>query len=958
MSSVVTKRVRDVARELGVDVKELLQAAERMGIRGKRALSSLTDDEARRIQQALGRDAEGAPGVAVGEERVVTDQEGQTRVERRLSANVIRRRAASASSSAAAAQSVAQTSSSELPGSATADTPDALLEPLEAISPPPLEETALPPPLPIGVGLEGALVDVSSTAPSDASELSGALPEGLATEIGEQDHSKTDTASLPKATLPGIEPLQAGPALAEESVVTADSGTSTLSDEAGEEVASAAPTAAANQAVVGGEQRRRGPVVLGKIDLNQLNQQQTTARARLARERVGTAVSRDRMPPLGPPPPPPDDRPRKKKRRVVERGELVEAVELERHRTRVPKKKKAAPGQEMQKTEITVPRAHKRVIRFGADAINVRDLAREMAVREAEVVKALLELGVVAGVNQLIDFDTATLVADHFGFTVERRVDDLESRLEEEESAASGEEHLQPRPPVVTIMGHVDHGKTSLLDAIRKTNVTAQEAGGITQHIGAYTVDVHGRQITFLDTPGHEAFTAMRARGAKVTDIVVLVVAADDGVMPQTVEAINHARAANVPIIVAVNKIDKPEANVERVTRQLTEYGLVPEEWGGDTIFVKVSAKTQEGLPELLEMILLQADVLELKANPNKRACGTIIEAKLDRGRGPVATVLIQEGTLHEGEPFVCGPYFGRVRALINDRGQRVKEAGPSVPVEILGLEGVPEAGSAFVVAPDEATARTIAEQRQAKVREESLVKSSRVTLEDLNRRIQAGDVKELRVVLKADVQGSVEALSTALSRLSTDEVKLKILHASVGGIKESDVDLAAASGAIVIGFNVRPETKAMEEARRQGVELRLYDVIYNVVNDLRDALQGLLAPTIREVVLGRAEVRGVFKVPGVGNVAGVQVLEGKMLRNAEVRLIRDSVVVYTGRIASLRRFKEDVREVSAGYECGVGLENFQDIKVGDVLEAFEKEEVARQLPPAQGRAVAGDRRG
>ncbi len=963
MPSVVTKRVRDVARELGVDVKEVLATAEKVGIRGKRAVSSLTDDETRRIQQALRRDADSASSVGVGEERVVKDQEGQARVERRLSANVIRRRAASQSPSATSSQAVESSPGSDSPQADSAASSDALLEPLEAITPSPLEETVLPPPLPFADELlrgDRAGVELSP-AQLDEGGMPSAPTSAAATQTGGQNLPTVEAESGTRLDAISPEWLEEGAAAASATEV-ADVGGISAAPTPGEalpqNVTAGALGGGTATATPGVEKPRRGPVVLGKINLNQLNQQPATGRGRVTRERMGTPVARDRMPPLVPPPPPTDDRPRKKKRRVVERGELAEAVDLERHRSRVPKKKKAAPGQEVQKTEVTIPRAHKRVIRVGSDAINVRDLAREMAVREAEVVKALLELGVVAGVNQLVDFDTATLVADHFGFTLERRVDNLESRLEEESQAVSGEEFLQPRPPVVTIMGHVDHGKTSLLDAVRKTNVTAQEAGGITQHIGAYTVDVHGRQITFLDTPGHEAFTAMRARGAKVTDIVVLVVAADDGVMPQTVEAINHARAANVPIIVAVNKIDKPEANLERVTRQLTEYGLVPEEWGGDTIFVKVSAKTQEGISELLDMILLQADVLELKANPSKRASGTIIEAKLDRGRGPVATVLIQEGTLHEGEPFVCGPFFGRVRALINDRGQRVKEAGPSVPVEILGLEGVPEAGSAFVVAPDEATARTIAEQRQARAREESLVKSARITLEDLNRRIQAGDVKELRVVLKADVQGSVEALSTALARLSSDEVKLKILHASVGGIKESDVDLAAASGAIVIGFNVRPESKATEEARRQGVEIRLYDVIYNVVNDLRDALQGLLAPTIREVVLGRAEVREVFRIPGVGNVAGVQVLEGKMLRNAEVRLIRDSVVVYTGRVASLRRFREDVREVLAGYECGIGLENFQDIKVGDIVEAFEKQEVARQLPPAQGRAVAGERRG
>ncbi|GIW45721.1 MAG: translation initiation factor IF-2 [Candidatus Binatia bacterium] len=965
MPAVGTKRVREFAKELGVAVKEVLDAAERVGVRGKRALSTLTEEEAHKVQQALGRSAAEAPAsIAVGEERVVTSEGGETVVERRVSATVIRRRASSATGSTGdrgtSATATAPGSNDVVKGSSL---------PLEALSGPLLgggavsplpgtpDESTFPPPIGRGDDLFGGLGELGDMIPSAPVEeippLVGAEeePEGEPSAKGQSSSGAAEPAvQVGKPAEETGEGLQAG---GPETVLVGEGASGVAAPlevpAEGSEgaAANAAPTSAEAQSSAASP-ARRGPVVLGKIDLNQRSQQQANARQRFTRERTSSAPGRDRpVAVVLPPPMPVEDRPRKRKRRVVERGETGESFEPERQRGVVPKKRKATTSQEGQKTEITVPRPHKRVVRLTSESIAVRDLAREMAVRETEVVRALLELGITAGVNHRIDFDTATLVAEQFGFTVEQAVDNLEARLEDETATTAGEEQLQPRPPVVTIMGHVDHGKTSLLDAIRQTNVTAQEAGGITQHIGAYMVDVHGRQITFLDTPGHEAFTAMRARGAKVTDIVVLVVAADDGVMPQTVEAINHARAAGVPIIVAVNKIDKPEANVERVTRELAQYGLVPEEWGGDTIFVPVSAKTKAGLPALLEMILLQADVLELKANPQKRARGTIVEAKLDRGRGPVATVLIQEGTLHEGEPFVCGPYFGRVRALINDRGQRVKEAGPSTPVEILGFDGVPEAGSVFTVAPDEATARSIAERRQQKLREESLAKSSRVTLEDLHRRIQAGDFKELRVVLKADVQGSVEALSNALNQLSTDEVKLKILHASVGGIKESDVDLAAASNAIVIGFNVRPEAKATEEARRQGVEIRLYDVIYEVVDDVRAALQGLLAPSVREVTLGRAEVREVFKVPGFGAVAGVQVLEGKIVRGAEARLIRDSVVVYTGRIGSLRRFKEDVREVAAGYECGVGLENFQDIKQKDIIEVFHKEEVARQLPAA-----------
>jgi translation initiation factor IF-2 len=530
---------------------------------------------------------------------------------------------------------------------------------------------------------------------------------------------------------------------------------------------------------------------------------------------------------------------------------------------------------------------------------------------------------------------------------VENVAFDVDSALELEHQVEDQETALLPRSPVVTIMGHVDHGKTSLLDAIRSTNVTAQEHGGITQHIGAYHVQVDGRSVTFLDTPGHEAFTAMRARGAKVTDIVVLVVAADDGVMPQTVEAINHARAAEVPIIVAVNKIDRPDANMEKVKRGLSEYGLVAEDWGGDSVFAPVSAKTHEGVPHLLEMLLLQADILELKANPEKLARGTIVEAKLDRGRGPVATVLVQEGTLRVGDAFVCGVYHGKVRAMIDDRGRKVDTAPPSFPVEILGLQGVPQAGDSFVAVADESKARQVAEYRQSKQRETELVKSSKVSLEELYDQIKTGDVKELRVVLKADVQGSVEALTEALSRMSTDEVKLKVIHGSVGGITESDILLATASNAIVIGFNVRPESKGAALAAREGVDVRLYTIIYEAVADVRAAMEGMLEPTFREQTQARVEIRQTFNIAGVGTIAGCYVSEGKITRANQVRLLRDQVVVFEGKLASLKRFKDDVREVGAGYECGLSLEGFQDIKQGDVIEAYERIPVVRRINPA-----------
>jgi translation initiation factor IF-2 len=570
-------------------------------------------------------------------------------------------------------------------------------------------------------------------------------------------------------------------------------------------------------------------------------------------------------------------------------------------------------------------------------------------VKAGEVLKKLMDMGMMATINQMLDHDTAVLLAGEFEYQVENVAFDVEQALEIEQDGGAGE--MLPRAPVITMMGHVDHGKTSLLDAIRATNVAEGEAGGITQHIGAYTVNVRGRQVTFLDTPGHEAFTAMRARGAQVTDLVVLVVAADDGIMPQTREAIDHARAAEVPIIVAVNKIDKPGANPERVKQELGNFGLAPEEWGGDTIVVPVSAKTKEGIEQLLEMILLQADILELKANPKRLAKGTIVEARLDRGRGPVATVLVQEGTLKVGDPFVCGTEYGRIRAMMDDKGNRIESAGPSTPVEVLGLGGVPEAGDVFVAVLDDAKARQIAEHRRGKQRDAEMAKTAKVSLDDLYQQIQSGEVRELKVVVKTDVQGSLEAVSDALRRLSTEDVRLNVIHGSVGGITESDVLLASASNAVVIGFNVRPEPKAAALAEREGIDIRLYTVIYDALNDLRDALEGLLEPSLQEKVLGRAEVRQTFAVTGQGVIAGCFVTDGKLVRGGKARLLRDHVVVHDGRIASLRRFKEDVREVAGGYECGIGLEAFQDVKVGDIIEGYEVEEVARRLAPAPSRS-------
>lgn len=573
------------------------------------------------------------------------------------------------------------------------------------------------------------------------------------------------------------------------------------------------------------------------------------------------------------------------------------------------------------------------------ETIAVRALAGKIGVQATAIVKYLFSQGKMVTVNDDLDFETAAAVAERFGYSVVRPEDPLAAILADEEDPP---EKLQPIPPVVTIMGHVDHGKTTLLDAIRKTRVAQGEAGGITQHIGAYQVKWGGKAITFLDTPGHEAFTAMRSRGASVTHIAVLVVAADDGVMPQTIEAISHARAADVPIIVALNKIDKPEANPERVKQQLAEHGLIPEEWGGDTVVVPVSALKGQGISDLLEMILLVAELREIKANPDRKARGTVIEAKLDKGRGPVATVLVQKGTLRTGDVIVVGDTAGRVRAMLDDQGRPVDEATPSMPVEVLGLDDVPNAGDKLIAVDDERAARELAERLRQQAREQELQRQRKASLEDLFRQVQEGERKELSIVLKADVQGSVEALRDALLKLSNDDVEVRVVHAGVGGITKSDVDLAATTNAIIIGFNVRPDAMARRAAEQEHVEIRTYRVIYDVIDDVEKAMKGLLEPVYKEVVLGHAEVRALFKVPNVGIVAGAYVTDGRMVRGAKVRVIRNGVVVYDGELSSLRRFKDDVREVPEGFECGIGIAKFNDLKEGDVLEAYRMEAVAR----------------
>ena len=908
------KRIHELAKEWDVPAKDVLAKIERLGIRNKKSQSSLTDDQIARVREALGlRDK---ASVTIGTERVVAERVVTSKdssedqlvtareqvVENRVGTNVIRRRT----------QRVEVIKREEIP-------------------PAPLPDVT-----PSFAPVEMPVIESSSVEWDESVEAGIAEPKPMLPDVAEIEEEFLNASAAAGAEEPtaSVEPPVVEPPPVDLSASEA-----------------AAPARVARR-----EDEPQQVRVLGRIDLKKAVAPPPRPATRRTPESPATVRTQpDATPAVTEAPKSKENEFAKKsgkKRKVIKKTDMLETLERDRRPGKLRRKKRALPGKEQHHTEITTPKASKRVVKI-SEAITVGDLARAIGVKFGEVIKKLMDMGMMATVNQVLDVDTATLVAAEFDYTVENVALNVESLLEVGIEDEGEPEERRSRPPVVTIMGHVDHGKTSLLDAIREANVTAGEAGGITQHIGAYSVQVAERRVTFLDTPGHEAFTAMRARGAKVTDLVVLVVAADDGIMPQTQEAIDHARAAEVPIIVAVNKIDKPEADLERVTRELGNFGLAPEEWGGDTIVVPVSAKTRQGIPQLLEMLLLQSDVLELTAGTDRRARGTIVEAKLDRGRGPVATVLVQEGTLKVGDAFVCGLEYGRIRAMIDDQGRKLDQAGPSTPVEILGLTGVPAAGDTFVAVADEAKARQVAEHRRTKQRESELATTSKVSLEDLYLQIQAGGVKELKLVLKADVQGSVEAIRDALTRLGTDEVKLTVIHASVGGITESDVLLAAASNAIVIGFSVRPESKAADLASREGVDIRLYNIIYEVVSDIRDALEGLLEPTLRERTLGRAEVRQVFSVPSAGKIAGCFVVDGKIQRGAKARVVRDHVVVHDGKIDTLRRFKDDAREVAAGYECGLSLENFQDVKEGDIVEVYDIESIARQLAPSS-RSIAG----
>src|SRR5271168_92100 len=963
------KRIKTLASEWGFPVEDLLAGSARLKLGHTQSESSLlSPEEADRLKADLDEQAHRA--TILRRETVLETSSGKI-LEKRLNATVMRRRHAEG-------------------GQAAADTPfhfeieesrdESFTSPFLADSP---AETETP----VMFDSEHH-ADAPAVEPHRAPEPVAVKPEPEIEEIGEADYEAhpPEAAVHLKDLEPELEPEREivrhepePPPVVVEAAPVPEAAPAAPSSRFGYRTDRVRPAETADRGSINltrGSQTgptlddgQKGPKVLGKIDLRPKAPPprpaspgtRTAAGAPSARPGLTGRFAPQQQPPAQPadgmPQLTPDQLAKPgggrgiKKKKVVKKGSTDLAAEREMRGLRVPKKRRALPGKEQRKTEITTPKASKRVVRI-TEGVTVGDLGRSMGVKAGDLIKKLMELGQMATLNQVLDVDTATLLAGEFGYSVENVSFDAEQVIEEApEETVVGE--MVTRPPVVTVMGHVDHGKTSLLDAIRHTNVTAREFGGITQHIGAYTVEANGRTIAFVDTPGHEAFTAMRARGAKVTDIVVLVVAANEGVMPQTQEAINHARAANVPIIVAINKIDLPDANLDNVKQRLTQVGLVPEDYGGDTITVPVSARTGAGIDKLLEMILLQADVMELKANPTRPARGTIIESQLDRGRGPVATVLIQEGTLHQGDAFVSGTSYGRVRAMQNHLGQRLTEAGPSTPVEIFGLSTVPEPGTVFTAVVEESKARQVAEYRRSKQREGELAKTSRISLEDLSQRMAAGEVKELKVILKGDVQGSVEALADALARLSTEEVKLEVIHASAGAISETDVTLASASKAIIIGFNIRPEPKAANLAEKEGVEIRLYTVIYEAINDMREAMEGLLAPTYREKALGRAEVRKIFNVPGA-TVAGCMVVEGKIVRSARARLVRDGRPVWEGKLATLKRFKDDAREVAQGYECGIALENFNDVKPDDIIEAFEMEAILRKLAAPTPQTVRG----
>jgi translation initiation factor IF-2 len=905
-------RVYELAKDVNVAPKDLVAKIRAMGIDVANHMSQIEPGEADRIRRAVERERQ------------------ETLVEERLNVDgtVIRRRSKSVSGAAPARPAAAPSTPAPAapPAAAAPSAPPAASAPAVVAKPQPVARPAEPAPAPV-VAKAPAPAVPEPAAPSPAAPA-----------------AKTEPPVAPAPTPPA--PASAAPAApAAVAASAAPAAPAASAAPARVETPPAAPAVGAKPA----------PAEAPKPVIKQIPQPVVTGSAA-----TGAFIQLPGVPPRGEASGPRieiKDRD-EELRRLGGRPGMLNRAPVGRDRFGrpafgpggmrpggIPKKRVAAAGKKLKQTQITTPAEHKRVIRM-ADTIAVAELAKKMAVQGREIIKKLWALGMMdVNINQDVDLDTATLIANEFGYQVESTAFSEDAVL----TGAGAEtpdnpEDLLPRAPVVTIMGHVDHGKTSLLDSIRKANVAAGEAGGITQHIGAYKVHGERGDVVFLDTPGHEAFTAMRARGAQMTDIVVLVVAADDGPMPQTIEAINHAKAAQVPILVAVNKVDKPGANPDLIRTKISEQGLVPEEWGGDTIFVNVSAKTKQGIDKLLEMLALQAEVLELKANPNKAAKGHVVEARLDRARGPISTILVEEGTLKIGDLVVAGEYSGKIRAMLGDKGQSVTEAGPSTPVEVLGLDGVPDAGEVFNVVTDEKAAKALAEHRHELRRKKELSGSSRVSLENILDKIKTGDVKEVKIVLKADVQGSIEAIANALTKLSTDSVGVNVISTGVGGITESDVSLAKASSAVVVGFNVRPAGKAQQLAEQEGVDVKLYQVIYDAIDDVKKAMVGMLAPITREKVMGKAEVRQVFTIPKAGTVGGCFIIDGKVTRKAQLRLVRDSVVIYTGKVGSLRRFKDDVSEVAQGYECGLSIDGYGDLKVGDVIEAFELETVAATL--------------
>ena len=909
------KRVYELAKDLGLENKELIARLEKIGIAVRSHSSTLEDDDLERIQSEL------------------LSPEPREVVEQRIKSTVIRRRAVRLPAEETKPEEAATAPQEESPVAAS---------PVAEV----LRKEAAPEPVPQEAPVRTSIYrdrPAVEAAPKPAVPAEAApKPTKSAEPAAKDDTVKPEVPTAERKAEPEKKPLpetvQKAPALEKKPLpvrppehreIKPPQAEGQRRPQASSEAPRQAPPPFPRKAFTG----RPDLKIVKDVEMPSRAEKTGRPEAEKPKKKGGKAPVEVLMGETV--------APRKKAliQKLDRKGKRIEVVERGDERpSKWREEKKVAPVK-MKKTEITTPKAIKRRIRVD-EAITVGELAKRMGIKAGEVINKLIGMGMMVTINQAIDFDTATLIATDFGYQVESAQSEMDETLQKTESSP---ENLKPRAPVVTIMGHVDHGKTSLLDAIRETHVIDGEAGGITQAIGAYHVQIKGRDIVFLDTPGHEAFTAMRARGAKVTDIVVLVVAADDGVMGQTVEAINHARVAGVPIIVAINKIDKPGADPGKIRQALTEYNLLSEEWGGDTIFCEVSAKKKTGIEEMLEMILLQADVMELKADPSQPARGVIIEAKLDRGRGPVATVLIQEGTLREGDAFVSKTEFGRVRALINDQGRRISEAGPSMPVEVIGFSRVPQVSTEFICVEDEKKARNIGEYWIRKERERELSATSKITLEQLYQKMKEG-VKELNVIIKADVQGSIEALIDALNKLSTDDIKLKIIHSSTGTITETDVMLASASNAVIIGFNVRPDARVVEVAEQEGVDIKLYDIIYNVIADVRAAMEGLLEPIYKEVVQGRAEVREIFRVPKIGAIAGSYVTDRKITRSAGLRLLRDGVVIYEGRIASLRRFKDDAKEVAAGFECGIGIEGFNDIHAGDVIEVYVKEQIERKL--------------